>query len=217
MSIECVRSRKPMLRWLIPVLLLLAPLLGPSPNSEGASAKIYACVNPSGLTRIVGAPGDCHPSERSVQWEAAGSSEGTPTGTLTVIDSGGQTLGPLLGQNAVSLTVNGDRFFVGVTPSGFFSLTGATLYYADASCAGSPLVPPSTDVFFPYLRVVGTTGYYASLTAVAQEVQVGSSKSYSNGVAQACTDASWLGKLLLVSPTALNLSAFKPPFSIMVK
>ena len=212
---ERIGSRKPMLVWLLSVLLLPAPFLGSSANAEGGSSKIYACVNPSGLTRIVSAPGDCHPSEKSVQWDPAGSSGGT--GMLTVIDSSGRIVGPLLGQNAVSLTVNGDRFFVGVTPSGFFSLTGATFYYADASCAGSPLVPPSTDVFFPYLRVVGTTGYYASLAAVAQEVQVGSSKSYYNGGAQPCTDASWLGKLLLVSPTTLNLSIFTPPFSITVK
>ncbi len=203
--------------WVIPIILLSAPLLGPSPNAEGASVKIYACVNPSGLTRIVGAPADCHPSERSVQWDPADSPGATLAGTLTVIDSDGQTVGPLMGTNAATLTVNGDRFFVGVTPQGFFSLAGTTFYYAGASCVGSPLLPPSTDALFPYLRVVGTTGYYASLTAVPQEVQVGSSKSYYNGVAQPCTDASWLGKLMLVSPATLNLSAFTPPFSVTVK
>lgn len=213
MTIERVRSRKPRLMWVIPVMLLPAPFLGTPTNADGASSKIYACVNPSGLTRIVGAPGDCRPSEKSVQWDPAGS----PGGTLTVIDSGSQTVGPLIDPNTVDLTVNGDHFFVGVRPKGFFGLTGATFYYADASCSGSPLVPASTDVFFPYLRVVGTTGYYASMASVAQEIQVASSKTYSNGVPQSCTDASWMGKLMLVPAMALNLSAFTPPFSVTVK
>jgi hypothetical protein len=213
MIIERVRSRKPMLMWLLPVMLLLAPFLGTPTNAEGASSKIYACVNPSGLTRIVGAPGNCHPSEKSVQWDPAGS----PGGALTVIDSRSQTLGPLISPNAVSLTVNEDRFFVGVTPNGFFSLTGATFYYANANCSGSPLLPPSTDVLFPYLRVVGTTGYYASLASVAQEIQVASYKTYSNGVPPACTDAPWMGKVMMVPPTSLDLSAFTPPFSVTVK
>ncbi len=214
------RSRKRMLMWVILVLLLPAPLLGTPTNAVGASSPIYACVNPSGLTRIVGAPQDCRPNESPKSWPTEGTST-VQGGTLTVIDSANKTVGPLIDPNTVltvGLTVNGDRFLVGVRPQGFFSLIGVTFYYADASCSGTPLVPPSTGVFFPYLRVIGPTGYYASMASVAQEVQVATSKTYNNGVPQSCTDASWLGKLMLVPATTVNLNpVFTPPFSVTVK
>ncbi len=200
-----------MLMWAVPVVLLPAALFGTPTNADGASPNvIYACVNPSGLTRIVGANEKCHPSEKLVKWDVSGAQGGT----LTVIDSLGKTVGPLIGPNQVILTVGGNRFFVGVGPNRFYSLTGVTFYYADANCSGTPLVPPSTDVFFPYLRLVGTTGYYGDIGSLPQEIQVGSYKNYNNGVPQCITDTSWIGKMMLIQATTVSLSVFTPPFSV---
>ena len=207
-----------MLIWAIPVLLVLAALLGtPTMVNAAEVSQIKLCVNPSGLTRIPGANERCRPSEKLVQWDVSGSQDGSGSqaGALTVIDSTGTIVGPLIRPDAVILTANGDRLLVGVRPEGFFgtiSTAGLTFYRTGTNCSGARYVEPSTGLFFAHLRLLGTTGYYGDWTSTPTTV---ASVEYSC-TATGCQCANMNPVTYnLTPPKTVDLNPlFTPPFSI---
>ena len=207
-----VRSPKRKLILVIPVILLPAALLGTATmvNADGGNQSlIHACVNPSGLTRLVGASEKCSPSERPYHWPASG----TEGGTLTVIDSGGNTVGPLVQSDAVALTVGGKRFLVGVGPGGFRNIAGSpTLFYESLSCPpGGELILSPTTVL-PLLRLAGTTGYYGDTGSGVYSVVARRNYDSTRGEFGACTASLSPGP---VTPArTVNLPGFTPPFSV---
>jgi len=217
-----VKSSKCMLMliWVIPVIALLA-LLGTATvvNADGGNPdQIHVCVNPSGLTRVVGAKEKCHPSERSVHWDASGSQGGA----ATVIDSLGKTVGPLVQSDTVVLTTaDSKRFLVGVGSAGFRNNGGALrLLYRSGDCLTEALILAPTTVL-PLLQVAGTTGtvtgYYgdaASQGGTVIELPVIRSRSY-NSTDDKFGLCSAFSESRAVTPArTVNLPAFTPPFSI---
>lgn len=211
-----------MLIWVIPVLLIPAALVG-SPTMINAAevTQIKLCVNPSGLTRVPGANERCRPSEKLVQWDVSGSQEttGSQGGALTVIDSTGKTVGPLIRPDAVALTVNGDRLLVGVRPNGFFGTIAAccgqyvvAFYRTGANCSGDRYVEPSTGLFFAHLRLIGGIGYYGGWTSTLTSVASYEYLSTADGSYQ-CMNSSGSINLTPVKDVKLN-TLFTPPLSI---
>jgi hypothetical protein len=196
-----------MLIWVIPVLLIPAALVG-SPTMVNAAAGSQICVNPSGLTRIIGANEKCRPSERLVPWDTSGSQGGT----LTVIDSLGNTVGPLIRPDAVALTVGGNRFLIGVGTDGFRNITGLSLYYESTGCSGVALIQPSTNMLLPLLLVAGTTGYYGGSQSQVYSVVYRTSYNPDRRVFEGCF-LSFPGPLTPAKTVNLN-PLFTPPFSI---
>ncbi len=199
-----VTSRKCMLIWVVQVIALLALLgTGTVINADEVS---QICVNPSGLTRIVGANGKCLPSEKLFDLSQGGAA--------TVIDSLGKTVGPLVQSDLVALTVGGDRFLVGVGPGGFRNTAGLTLFYEGLGCSGLALIQPSTNLLLPLLRVAPPTGYYGGREFQIYSI-LPSRKSYNSnlGAFDPCNNFPSFGQQMTPAKT-LNLPAFTPPFSV---
>lgn len=67
------------LRWYImAVVFMLALAVAPTVlwAHGGHINFIHACINPSGVTRIVGANDNCNPSETAIHWSIATTLEG---------------------------------------------------------------------------------------------------------------------------------------------
>lgn len=206
-----------MLIWVVAVILLLA-LFGAATMANAAEgSQMKLCVNPSGLTRVPGANETCRPSEKLVTWGGSGSQDvpGSQGGTLIVVDSLGNTIGPLLEPDAVVLTAGGNRFLVFVGPAGLRNNSGFSLYYDQTNCSGvrridAPIIP----VLFPVLRVSGPIGYYAGSNAGTYSPLSRQDYDFSGGLVQCFTPPSPLSPRLLAPATTVTLPGFAPPLSI---
>jgi hypothetical protein len=217
LKMERGQSRRLILSWALPVIPLLLALFGTANVAKAAEgSQIMLCVNRSGLTRMAGPNERCRPSEKLVKWDLSGSHDdsGSQGGALTVIDSTGKTVGPLIRPDAVVITVNGDRLLIGVRPDGFFgtiSTTGLTFYRTGTNCSGGRYVEPSTGLFFAHLRLLGSTGYYGGWTSTPTSVASVEFSCTATGCQ--CTSFSGTFNLTPVKTVELN-PLFTPPFSI---
>jgi hypothetical protein len=206
-----------MLIWVISLVLIPAAQLGtPTLVYAAEGSQIILCVNRSGLTRMAGPHERCRHSEKLVKWDLSGSHDdsGSQGETLTVLDSSGKTVGPMIRPDAVIITANGDRLLVGIRPDGFFgtiSTTGLTFYRTGTNCSGGRYVEPSTGLFFAHLRLLGSTGYYGGWTSAP--ISVASVEFGCTATGCQCTDFSGTYNLTPVKTVDLNL-LFTPPFSI---
>jgi hypothetical protein len=204
-----------MLIWMIPAVLAPAAFLG-TPAHAAEGSQIVLCVSRSGFTRIARANERCRHGEKLVKWDLSGSQDdsGSQGETLTVIDSTGKTVGPLIRPDAVIITANGDRLLVGARPDGFFgtiSTTGLTFYRTGANCSGGRYVEPSTGLFFAHLRLLGTIGYYGGWTATP--IAVASVEYGCTATGCQCTNYSGTYNLTPVKTVDLD-PLYTPPFSI---
>ncbi len=205
---------------------------------------------PTGATGIIGRIGATGPvgpkGVAGPQGPAAGPTGATgpqgmgvagPTGAtgpagngLNVYDSNGRTVGPLMEQNTVVLTVNSQLVILGpnsgntgISPQGFTSEDSSILlfYHTSTDCSGpryqfSGTLPVTGQVSNATAdpSAPGTTLYYPALPS--SNLSIASFETFNSGQSVSgpgqCTTAP--GTVSVGVTTTYDLSSFVPPFSV---
>jgi hypothetical protein len=127
-----------------------------------------------------------------------------------VQDSNGKVIGQYFSNGSSSfvlVTMNGNKFVVAVTPTGFSS--SGTMYFTQFDCGGTPYMEPDTAYtdFALHPVIVGSTIYLSG----TQSSVITTLSTQSDGV---CTPSYQPGITVYNVAGTVDLSIFVAPFSL---
>jgi len=196
---------------------------GPS-GIQGVAGPIGA-TGPSGPQGDAGTTGATGPQGVGVAGPTGAT--GPQASAIVVQDSNGQTVGRLLTQNQVIVTVNNQALITNISnPQGFVPLdsSGFVFYHTSTDCTG-PRYMDATEIpvsgistnLQALVTLPGTTMFYAALPAQTQTIA--SYENYFSGspvllIPGFCVNSFTPFPMSVGIATTFDLTVFTPPFSV---